>query len=165
MQNLLLLRANGIYCARQRPRTTQTRPDLIWFSSGLSPGGNLIARIKRKSAVLEAARKRLAGLKAIDPKPNFGTNLPEETYTAKITSLSNRLDGYNTMLSEVDEAQNELDREENETNDLNRRFLSAGEAQYGPDSNEYEMLGGTRTSDRKKPGKKSGGSSGTGSST
>ena len=124
-----------------------------------------MARIKRKSAVLEAARKRLAGLKAIDPKPNFGDKLTEEIYTAKINSLSARVDSYNTMLSEVDEELNELEREEVETNDLSRRFLSAGEAQYGPDSNEYEMLGGTRTSDRKKPTKKSGGSSDTGSST
>ena len=121
-----------------------------------------MARIKRKSAVLEAARIRLAGLKAINPKANLGANLTEEIYTAKIESLSNRLDGYNTMLSELDEEQNEVNREESETADLSRRILSAGEAQYGPDSNEYEMLGGTRTSDRKKQTKKSGGSSGTG---
>jgi hypothetical protein len=122
-----------------------------------------MARIKRKSAVLEAARKRLAGLKAINPKPNFGTNLTEEIYTAKIGSVGARLDGYNQKLAEIDEDQNQLENEESELNEMNRRFLSAGEAQYGPGSNEYEMLGGTRTSDRKKPGKKSGGSSGTGS--
>ena len=122
-----------------------------------------MARIKRKSVVVEAARIRLAGLKAINPKPNFGTNLTEEIYTAKIDSVRSRLDGYNQKLSEIDEDLNQLENEEAELNEMNRRFLAAGEAQYGPDSNEYEMLGGTRTSDRKKPTKKSGGSSGTGS--
>ena len=109
-----------------------------------------MARIKRKSAVLEAARKRLAGLKAIET-PNLGTNLTEAIFTAKITSLSNRLDSYNTLLTRADEEQNELEKEEAETAELSRRFLAAAEAQHGPDSNEYEMLGGTRTSDRKKP--------------
>jgi hypothetical protein len=121
-----------------------------------------MARTKRKSAVLEAASKRLAGLKAIQ-NANLGPNLTEAIFAAKITSLSNRLDAYNTLLSRLDEELNELEREEAETAELSRRILSAGEAQFGPDSNEYEMLGGTRTSDRKKPGKKSGGSSGTGS--
>jgi len=32
-------------------------------------------------------------------------------------------------------------------------------AQFSPDSSEYEMVGGTRTSDRKKPRKKGGGDS------
>ena len=40
--------------------------------------------------------------------------------------------------------------EESELNDWNRRVLSAVEAQYGPDSSEYEMVGGTRKSERKK---------------
>jgi hypothetical protein len=39
-------------------------------------------------------------------------------------------------------------------------LLSAGEGQYGADSSEYEALGGTRTSDRKKRTPKGGGESG-----
>ncbi len=124
-----------------------------------------MARLKRTSAVLEAARKRLSGLKSITPKADLGANLTEAIYTAKIDSLSAQLDAYNQKLAELDQLQNELQQAEAELNDLNRRFLSAGEATYGPDSSEYEMLGGTRKSERKKPTKKSGGtggSSGTG---
>ena len=65
-------------------------------------------------------------------------------------------------LAEIDQDLNDPQSEEGELADLNARFLSAGEATYGPDSSEYEMLGGTRKSERKKPTKKSGGSSGTG---
>jgi len=119
-----------------------------------------MARLKRTSAVLDAARKRLSGLKGITTKANLGTNLTEAIYTAKIDSVSARLDAYNQKLAELDQDQNDLQKEEAELNDLNRRFLSAGEATYGPDSSEYEMLGGTRKSERKKPTKKSGGSGG-----
>jgi hypothetical protein len=124
-----------------------------------------MARLKRTSAVVEAARKRLSGLKGITPQANFGANLTETIYTAKIDSVAARLDAYNQKLAELDQDQNDLQAEEAELNDLNRRFLSAGEAAYGPDSNEYEMLGGTRKSERKKPAKKGGGGGGGGAPT
>lgn len=127
-----------------------------------------MARLKRSSAVLDVARQRLSGLKGITPKADLGSNLTDTIYEAKIASVSARLDAYNQKLAEIDQDQNALQNEEAELNDLNRRFLSAGEARYGPDSSEYEMLGGTRKSERKKSTKKgggSGGSSGTGSST
>jgi hypothetical protein len=41
--------------------------------------------------------------------------------------------------------------------DWNRRILSAVEAVNGPDSSDYEMVGGKRKSERKKPSRKSGG--------
>ena len=112
-----------------------------------------MARLKRTSAVLDVARKRQSGLKGITPKANLGTNLTEAIYTAKIDSMSARLDAYNQKLAELDQLQNELQQEEAELNDLNRRILSAGEAVYGPDSSEYEMLGGTRKNERKNRGR------------
>jgi hypothetical protein len=33
----------------------------------------------------------------------------------------------------------------------NARMLSASEAHYGPDSSQYELAGGTRQSERKRP--------------
>jgi hypothetical protein len=58
------------------------------------------------------------------------------------------------MLAEIDQKQKDMEREEDELNQMNRRFLAAGEAQFGPDSSEYEMLGGTRKSERKRPTRK-----------
>jgi hypothetical protein len=121
-----------------------------------------MARLRRTSTVLDTARKRLAGLKAISPTPNLGPNLTDVIYEVKINSVSTRLDGYNQKLAEVDQILNEFQADESELNDLNRRILSAGEAHFGPDSSEYEMLGGTRKSERKKPGKKNGGTGGGG---
>jgi len=119
-----------------------------------------LARLKKKSLILETARQRLANLKAITSEVNFGPALTAAGYEAKITSVADKLDAYNQMLAALDDKLNELDAEEAELNNWNRRILAAGEASFGPDSSEYEMLGGTRTSDRKKPTRKGGGGSG-----
>ena len=116
-----------------------------------------MARIKKTSAVLETARRRLASLKSFKTPPDFGPNLTVPVYDAKEKSVTNKLDAYNQSLAISDQLQNEFKAEEAELNDLNRRFLAATEATYGPDSSEYEMLGGTRKSERKRPTRKGGG--------
>jgi len=50
--------------------------------------------------------------------------------------------------------QNELDTVEAGVREKNVRILSAAEAHFGPDSSEYEQAGGTRRSERKRPGPK-----------
>lgn len=119
-----------------------------------------MARLKKTSAVLETAGQRLAGLKSFREPPNFGPNLTIEGYETKQNAVSAKLDAYNQALAMCDQLQNEFQAEEAELNELNRRFLSAGEAHFGPDSSEYEMLGGTRKSERKRP-KRKGGTGGT----
>ena len=113
-----------------------------------------MARTKRTSTVLEAARQRLAGLKSITPAPDFGSALTLAGYETDINGVSTKLDSYNEALSRLDQLQNELDTSEVALREKNRRILSAAEAHYGPDSNEYEQVGGTRRSDRKRPGPK-----------
>jgi hypothetical protein len=58
----------------------------------------------------------------------------------------------------MDDSSNRYDAQENLMADWNRRVLSAVEAQFGPDSSEYEMVGGTRKSERKRPTRKGGAS-------
>lgn len=53
-----------------------------------------------------------------------------------------------------DDLQNDLGTDEDNLREMNKRILSAVEAQYGPDSSEYEVAGGTRQSERKKPAAK-----------
>ena len=124
-----------------------------------------MARSKRTSTILETARQRLAGLKSITINPpNFGPNLTVAGYEADITAVSNKLDQYNEMLSTLDAMQNEFLAMEAALRDKNTRMLSAAEAHYGADSNEYEQVGGTRRSERKRTGPKGprgGSSSGT----
>ena len=65
-------------------------------------------------------------------------------------------DSHNQLAAQMDDSSNRYDAQENLMADWNRRVLSAVEAQYGPDSSEYEMVGGTRKSERKRPSKKTG---------
>lgn len=108
-------------------------------------------RLKRNSSVLETARQRLAGLKSITPRPDFGPALALDQYEQDITSHSTKLDQYNETLSLLDRLQNDLDAGEAQLREKNRRMLAATEAHYGPNSNEYETAGGTRIADRKRP--------------
>ncbi|MDQ3821419.1 MAG: hypothetical protein M3362_27580 [Acidobacteriota bacterium] len=117
-----------------------------------------MARLRRSSHVLETARQRLAGLKSIQPAPDFGPNLSLADYEQKIEDLSDDLDGYNAQLAALDERQNTIEAKEDALNDWNKRMLAATGAQYGSNSSEYEMAGGTRSSERarttrKGPGK------------
>jgi hypothetical protein len=116
-----------------------------------------MARTKRGSTVLETARQRLAGLKSITPKPNFGPALDVDQYEQEVNGFSTKLDEYNEVLSHLDALQNDLEAEEARLREKSKRMLAATEAHYGPDSNQYEAVGGTRTSDRKRPTKKKNG--------
>lgn len=118
-----------------------------------------MARLKRSSGILETARQRLSGLKSITPKPNFGPALDIDQYEQDINAFGTQLDKYNETVSLLDRMQNELDEVEAHINDKSKRMLAATGAQYGPNSNEYEQVGGTRISDRKRPTKKKTGDS------
>jgi hypothetical protein len=113
-----------------------------------------MARAKRSSTILETARQRLAGLKQITPAPDFGPSLKQSDYEGEITGYSTDQDSYNGDVAALDDKQNRLDKRELGLRDWNRRILSAVGAQYGTDSSEYELVGGTRTSERKKPTRK-----------
>ncbi len=115
-----------------------------------------MARAKRKSAVLETARTRRTGLNSITKPIDFGANTTKEAFLAKITAFEARLNAYNQKVAELDDEQNGIDADERDLAQWNKRILSAGEASFGSDSSEYELLGGTRTSERKRPTRKGG---------
>ena len=54
-------------------------------------------------------------------------------------------------VAQMDDSSNRFDEQEALMGDWNRRVLSAVEAQYGPDSSEYEVIGGTTKSERRSP--------------
>jgi hypothetical protein len=113
-----------------------------------------MARKRRTSKVLEAAHQRLAGLSAITPAPNFGDDLTLTAYAAKISAFSTKLDRYNQMIAALDDFQNQVETDEADLHDTNKRMLAGVEAHYGPDSSQYEQAGGTPLRDRKRPSKK-----------
>src|SRR2546423_10913054 len=111
-------------------------------------------RARRKPESLEPARQRLNGLNSITPTPNLGPPLTPASFEAAVTGFTTRLNTYNEHVAALDDEQNQLEDSEREVRDLNRRILSAVEAQYGPDSSEYEQAGGNPQSERKQPKRK-----------
>jgi len=97
------------------------------------------------------ARQRLAALKEITPKPDFGPGLTVETFEVAVSAMSAEQDDYNGILSILDDKTNLFDSHEESLQDLSVRILAAVKAAYGPDSSEYERVGGTRLSDKKRP--------------
>ena len=120
-----------------------------------------MARQKRNSPILQTARERLAGLKKFPAEADFGAALSVAAYETEINGYATDENTYNQDLAALDDKQNRLDAREDRLKDLNRRILSAVKAQFGPDSSEFELVGGTRRSDRKKPVRKKSGGSGT----
>lgn len=110
-----------------------------------------MARIKKQSSgPLELAAARAAGLKSIDPALDLGNGLTLAAYIALIESVSAKLSTYNTTLSQVDEASNAFQAEERKLADMSDRVLAGVAARYGRDSDQYEMAGGTKKSDRRR---------------
>ena len=118
-----------------------------------------MARLRRTSTVLETSRQRHAGLISLgDPQPDFGGDLTEAAFAADIKACSDELDGYNQAVAALDERQIRVDEREKTLRDKNRRILAAAEARFGSNSAQYEALGGTRESERKRPTRKAAGS-------
>jgi|SRR6266550_553997 len=120
-----------------------------------------MARARRTSSILEVARQRLAGLKSMTSALNLGPTVTVPAYETLITAFVSRLGGYNQKVAELDDEQNGIDADELVIRDWNKRVLSAVEAQFGSDSSEYEAVGGTRQSERKRPVRKPKGGGGT----
>lgn len=113
-----------------------------------------MARRKRSSPTLDNARKRLAGLKSIRDKEQLGPRLSIDAYEQRIIAFTAKLSEYNGMLSLLDQLLNELQRDERELQTESARMLAGIGAHFGPDSTEYELAGGTRKSERKRPVRK-----------
>ncbi|MEL6605223.1 MAG: hypothetical protein AAFP20_18580 [Cyanobacteria bacterium J06614_10] len=108
-------------------------------------------RPKKKSTVLPNAKKRLSGMRSIDPKLDFGGGFSNAAFAKRIDQVDADLDAYNTLLSKVDEAYNKFQASEKALSNFSGKMLANVAIRYDKDSSEYEMAGGVRTRDRKRP--------------
>lgn len=103
---------------------------------------------------IQTVQKRIDGMVSIEEELDFGSGVSVATMKAAVKKVTDKISLHNTKLSEIDELGNEIDADTKSANDLSSRALKAAEFKYGKDSSEYEKLGGTRASERKKPVKK-----------
>ena len=113
-----------------------------------------MARARRISKTLDKAQQRAAGLASISPTLDLGSNLTLTAFKTANADTQARLDAYNAALAVVDAAYNALLAGEDNLAALNERMLLGVATKYGLDSSEYEMAGGKRKSERKRPTRK-----------
>jgi hypothetical protein len=100
--------------------------------------------------IVDEAEKRLAGLMAVDPALDLGNGLSITGFNTQLDGIKARIVSYNAALSTADSESNSIDDDLIALREFNRRMLAAIGAVYGYNSNEYEMVGGTRASDIKR---------------
>jgi hypothetical protein len=105
-------------------------------------------RQKRASRILKKAEFRVAGLKAIDPNIAFDDKCNLQNLTQTIEEFRNVLEAYNTDLAAVDSCKIKVDAMEKTLGSLSDKMLMGVCFRYGRDSNEYDMAGGVRESER-----------------
>lgn len=113
-----------------------------------------MSRRKRTSTILAKAERRAAAMVSIEPELDLGNGLTLEIYWQAINGLRQKQQRYNTLLSTIDQLYNELLAEEQALGELSEHMLSGVKVKFGRDSYEYEMAGGVRRSDRKRPQRK-----------
>ena len=110
-----------------------------------------MSRKKREGKTIVLATARLQGVKSIDQKLDLGAGITADAFTDKIAVTQAALDDYNRQLSLTDQKQSIYEQHEKELAELHERILLGVATRYGKDSNEYEMAGGTRRSERARP--------------
>ena len=100
---------------------------------------------------LEKGITRLAAVKSIDKALDLGNGITVPEYEIQVVLLTNRISTYNTALSTIDNLYNECIDQIEVLKDWNERILTGVATKYGKNSSQYEMAGGTKKSERKKP--------------
>ncbi|WP_199322506.1 MULTISPECIES: hypothetical protein [Calothrix] len=111
--------------------------------------------MKRSSRILSNAEKRLASIESINSSLDVGEGLTVEGYNDKIETLRQSLKVYNRALSTIDNLLTQILENEQDLAEYFEKFLRGIAYKFGNNSHEYQMAGGTRKSDRKRPGRQS----------
>lgn len=103
---------------------------------------------------LDKGRTRLAAVKSIDTALDLGNDLTIANYETEVEKTEAAIALYNTTLSTIDDLYNAALAKIEGLKDWNERMLNGVASKFGTNSSEYEMAGGVRKSERKKPVRK-----------
>lgn len=111
-----------------------------------------MARLKRQSRELTAAKQRRSALELINNKLDFGEGLSLANFAADIEGFDTALEQYNTLLTTVDQMALRINEQERKLTTLSSRLLAAVGSRYGKDSGEYALAGAQRRGKAKPSG-------------
>jgi len=103
--------------------------------------------------VLEQAQSVLDALIQIDATMSVG-GVSSATLSIDIATATQLVSQMNTLEAQLTNLRNERDTRYTELWDKLKRVRNGVKANYGDDSSQYEMVGGTRRSERKAPVRK-----------
>lgn len=103
---------------------------------------------------LDKGRTRLAAIKSIDAALDLGNGLTIGNYQDEVGKTVDAVEIYNTTLSTIDDLYNAATAQVGRLRDMNERMLNGVASKYGTNSSQYEMAGGVKKSERKKPVRK-----------
>ncbi len=98
--------------------------------------------------VLEQANNVLTAISQIDEEMSFG-NVNHAMLTADVAQINPVLGQIVQLETQLTDLRNQRDAISQNMWDKIKRIRMGVKANYGDDSSEYEMVGGTRLSDRK----------------
>ncbi|MBD2337634.1 hypothetical protein H6G64_11635 [Calothrix sp. FACHB-156] len=107
-----------------------------------------MARKKRTSRIVEKAEFRVTGLKAIDPNIAFDNNYNLQNLTQLIQQFHSMLNEYHDAMAVIESSRTKLDEMEKTISNISDKMLAGVGFKYGKDSNEYELAGGVKLSER-----------------
>jgi hypothetical protein len=105
---------------------------------------------KQRSRVLEKASARLGAMRSLGTDINFGNGLTFTDFEESIDRTREALLAYNTAIATYSQAQLAFMELERNLADLAERMLTGVATQYGKQSHQYEMAGGTRKGARRR---------------
>ena len=98
----------------------------------------------------EQARRILAAWRQIESGKSYG-NITPELFDENIEEVSRIMVEINALEAQLTDLRNQRDTRMISLWDKVKRIRSGIKANYGDDSSQYEMVGGTRSSERKSP--------------
>lgn len=108
----------------------------------------MVYRKRKSTRILEQAEVRAAGLAAIDPTMDFGSDRSLNNLNTQISQLQAKINVYNTALTAIDSLRSQIQEQEKALSALSAQMLLGVAFEYGDDSTEYQMAGGVRKRDR-----------------
>ena len=109
---------------------------------------------KNTTPAMNELAQRLDGMRSIDPHLDLGKGVSVAAGDALLADETAAITTYNVSLAVADENKNNVDAQDKLVKAFIKKILPAVGLEYGTDSNEYEKVGGTRESERKKPVRK-----------
>jgi hypothetical protein len=106
---------------------------------------------KKVSAAIQDAEQKIAGMKSIEPALDLENSTSVAAGEVLLADARGALEDYNMTLALADEKLSIFTAKERGLQKFNKKVLPAVGLKYGTDSAEYEMVGGTRDSERAKP--------------